>query len=173
LNLLTSARLGMRGTQPAAIPRLASRGGHHRGFTLIEVAVVLLVLALAVGIALPSIGRTSDAIRARADVASVAAFLRYAREQAIARREVHEVGLAPDARTLVLIAGDRKDVKASREIRFPTRIALESPGLRSVTFMPEGRSSGGAFLVEAPGRRLYRVSVDPLSGRINNRRVES
>jgi general secretion pathway protein H len=143
------------------------------GFTLIEVAVVLLIVSLAVGIVLPSIGRAADAIRARADVASVAAFLRHAREQAITRREPHEVALGPDARTLVLMAGSRRDVKASREIRWPTRVAVESPGPRTVIFLPEGRATGGAFLVLAAGQRLYRVSVDPLSGRVSNRRVES
>jgi general secretion pathway protein H len=144
------------------------------GFTLIEVAVVLLVLSLALGIVLPSVGRATEAIRARAEVAKIAAFLRHAREQAISRRETHEVGLAPDARTLVLIAGDRRDaVKASREIQPPMRVTVESSGPRGVAFMPEGRSSGGAFLVESPGRRLYRISVDPLSGRVSNRRVES
>jgi general secretion pathway protein H len=143
------------------------------GFSLIEVAVVLPIVALAVGLVLPSIGRGADAIRARAEVAGVAAFLRHARERAIIRREAHEVALAPDARTLLLMAGSRRDVKASREIRWPTRIAVESPGPRTVIFLPEGRATGGAFLVLAAGQRLYRVSVDPLSGRVSNRRVES
>jgi hypothetical protein len=71
------------------------------------------------------------------------------------------------------MAGSRRDVKASREIRWPTRIAVESPGPRTVIFLPEGRATGGAFLVLAAGQRLYRVSVDPLSGRVSNRRVES
>jgi hypothetical protein len=64
-------------------------------------------------------------------------------------------------------------VRAARQIRPPTRIAVQAPGPRSVIFLPEGRATGGAFLVEAAGRRLYRVTVDPLSGRVSNRRVES
>jgi general secretion pathway protein H len=151
-------------------PRCPARA---KGFTLIEVAVVLLVLALAAGLVLPSIASLTSAVRARADIAGVVAFLRYAREQAITRREAHEVRLAPDARTLLLTTGKRGEVKAARQIRPPTRIAVQSPGPRSVIFLPEGRATGGAFLVEAAGRRLYRVTVDPLSGRVSNRRVES
>jgi general secretion pathway protein H len=152
-------------------PRCPARA---KGFTLIEVAVVLLVLALAAALVLPSITSVTSAVRARSDIAGVVAFLRFAREQAITRREAYEVRLAPDARTLLLTTtGKRGEVKAARQIRPPTRIAVQSPGPRSVIFLPEGRATGGAFLVEAAGRRLYRVTVDPLSGRVSNRRVES
>jgi general secretion pathway protein H len=144
-----------------------------RGFTLIELAVVLLIVGLALGLVGPSIGRATDTIRARADVAAVAAFLRHAREQAIAKREVHRVQVDPDGQGLLLTSGDSETVKASREVRSSTRLAREPRDASAVTFLPEGRSSGGAFLVEGAGRLLYRVRVDPLSGRVSNRRVES
>jgi len=41
----------------------------RRGFTLIEVAVTLLVIALAVGVAAPSISRLLDGLRTRAEAA--------------------------------------------------------------------------------------------------------
>jgi general secretion pathway protein H len=156
-------------------PRCPGRAcpGRARGFTLIEVAVVLLILTLAAGLVLPSIVGATDAVRARLEIASVMAFLRYAREQAITRRETYEVGLGPDARTLLLTTGKRREVKAARQIRPPARIAVQSPGPRTVIFFPEGRATGGAFLVEASGRRLYQITVDPLSGRVSNRRVQS
>lgn len=144
-----------------------------RGFTLIELAVVLAILGLAAGLVLPSVGRVTDSIRARSEVAAVSAFLRHARELAIRGRETHAVRLDLQAQALLLTGRDPKVVKASREIRPPSRIDLALPGAGVITFMPAGRSSGGAFLVEAPGRRVYRVSVDPLSGRVTNRREES
>lgn len=147
--------------------------GTMAGFTLIELAVVLAILGLAAGLVLPSVGRTTDSIRARSEVAAVGAFLRHARELAITGRETHAVRLDPDAQALLLTGRDPKVVKASRVMRPPARIELVSRGAHIITFMPEGRSSGGAFLVESPGRRVYQVSVDPLSGRVTNRRVES
>jgi len=78
----------------------------RRGYTLIETTVVLLVLALAAGLAAPAIGRGLDAIRLRAEVAGVASFLRAARERAITQQHALEVEIDGDGRTLVLKAGE-------------------------------------------------------------------
>jgi general secretion pathway protein H len=148
-------------------------GPGSRGFTIIEVAVVLVILSLAAAVVLPGIGRAADTLRARSETAGVSAFLRHAREQAITRGETHEVRLDRDAQILVLTTGDGKVVKASRQVRRPARVEIDPPATRAVTFLPEGRSSGGAFLIETPGRQLYRVAVDPLSGRVTNQRLDS
>ncbi|MGH7398464.1 MAG: prepilin-type N-terminal cleavage/methylation domain-containing protein, partial [Candidatus Rokuibacteriota bacterium] len=74
----------------------------RRGYTLIEVVVVLLVLALAAGLVAPSVGRSVDALRTRAAVAGVASFLRAARTQAITREVRCEVRVDRDTHALVL-----------------------------------------------------------------------
>lgn len=142
-----------------------------RGYTLIETTVVLLVLALAAGIAAPAIGRGLDAIRLRAEVAGVASFLRAAREQAITQRHALEVGIDGDGRTLVLKAG-AEDVRAARRLS----VLHIEPGpreARSVTFFADGLSTGGRFRLEAPGPVVYVVTVSPLTGRVSTRRGES
>lgn len=142
-----------------------------RGYTLIETTVVLLVLALAAGIAAPAIGRGLDAIRLRAEVAGVASFLRAAREQAITQRHALEVGIDGDGRTLVLKAG-AEDVRAARRLS----VLHIEPGpreARSVTFFAAGLSTGGRFRLEAPGPVVYVVTVSPLTGRVSTRRGES
>lgn len=142
-----------------------------RGYTLIETTVVLLVLALAAGIAAPAIGRGLDAIRLRAEVAGVASFLRAAREQAITQRHALEVGIDGDGRTLVLKAG-AEDVRAARRLS----VLHIEPGpreARTVTFFAYGLSTGGRFRLEAPGPVVYVVTVSPLTGRVSTRRGES
>src|SRR6266496_3108184 len=54
-----------------------------RGFTLIELAVTLLILALAAAVAAPSLARGVDTVRARTEAAGIATFLRAAHEQAV------------------------------------------------------------------------------------------
>ena len=76
-----------------------------RGFTLLEVLVTLFVIAVAVSLTVPTIGRSAEAIRARAEVAGFAAFFRHAREQAITRREPQRVVVEPDAHRLMLVVG--------------------------------------------------------------------
>ena len=76
-----------------------------RGFTLIELAVTLLVLSLAAAVVVPGIGRSIGSVRARAEISGFAAYLRAAREQAITRGEAQSVRLDPETRSLVITAG--------------------------------------------------------------------
>src|SRR2546422_3729032 len=62
-----------------------------RGFTLLELIITLLVVAVAVGLVAPTIGRSTEGMRARAEVAGFSATLRHAREQAITTRQAHTV----------------------------------------------------------------------------------
>jgi prepilin-type N-terminal cleavage/methylation domain-containing protein len=136
-----------------------------RGYTLIELVVVLAVLAIATAVVGPAVGRTVDGVRARAEVAAFAAFLRGAREQAITRQRAYEVVLEPEPRALQLRRAGTEDegVQASRTFSAGLRIEAASP---RVIFWPHGMSSGARFAIEAPGARRYVITVDALTGRV-------
>ena len=137
-----------------------------RGFTLLELLVTLFVIVVAVGVVVPTIGKSADSIRARAEVAAFAAFFRHAREQAITRRQSERVVVEPDARRLTLVVGE--DVIRATRV-FPERLAIEpaTPGGLVVRFEPEGTSSGGAFRLSSGGT-TYRVTVDAATGRVRS-----
>jgi prepilin-type N-terminal cleavage/methylation domain-containing protein len=140
-----------------------------RGYTLIEVVVVLAVLAVAAAVVGPAVGRAANGVKARAEVAAVAGFLRSAREQAVTRQRPYEVVLEPEARALVLRGTGREadgSVQASRYLSPRLRMAAEPASARQVTFLPQGMSSGARFRIDAPGRRAYLVTVDALTGRV-------
>lgn len=143
----------------------------RRGYTLIETTVVLLVLALAAGVAAPAIGRGLDAIRLRAEVAGVASFLRAARERAITQHHALDVRIDEAGRTLTLNAGD-EDVRAVRHLSL-LHIEADPRAARTVTFFAYGLSTGGRFRLEAPGPVVYVVTVSPLTGRVSTRRGDS
>jgi prepilin-type N-terminal cleavage/methylation domain-containing protein len=143
----------------------------RRGYTLIETTVVLLVLALAAGVAAPAIGRGLDAIQLRAEVAGVASFLRAARERAITQRHALDVRIDEAGRTLTLNAGD-EDVRAVRHLSV-LHIEADPRAARTVTFFAYGLSTGGRFRLEAPGPVVYVVTVSPLTGRVSTRRGDS
>jgi general secretion pathway protein H len=147
------------------------------GYTLIELVLVMVVLAVASMVAAPAVGRAVDGLRARTEVAGVASFLRWAREQAVTRGQAHEVTL--DAARGVLIvrrAGDASPAGGvtRRQLSSLLHVAPE-PGriLQPITFLPQGRSSGGAFQIETAGSRVYVITVDPLTGRVSTRRANS
>lgn len=143
------------------------------GFTLIELAVVLFILGLATAVVVPSVGRGTEALRARAEVAGFSAFLRYAREQAVTRREIQEVRVDPQARLVTLTAPGKDKVRASRRLSETLRVDASPPSALTVRFLPQGLSSGGTFRIEAPGGRVFVVTVDPLTGRVAQRRGQT
>ncbi len=134
-----------------------------RGFTLLELLVTLGVIALAVGLALPAIGRSTETVRARAEIAGFSAVLRHAREQAITRREPHRVVVEPGARRVTVLAGD--EVRRARVFSGRMTIEAGASPTTSVRFEPEGSSSGGEFHLTS-GSTRYRVTVDPVTGRV-------
>ena len=143
-----------------------------RGFTLMETAVVLLVLSLAAAVAAPPVGRGLDAIRLRAEVAGVASFLRGARERAISQHRAVEVSIDGEGRALVLGGGEgdpgRGGDAAVRHLSPEVHVTAEPPPARTVTFFAHGLSSGGRFRIVAREAVVY-IVVDPLTGRVSTR----
>jgi prepilin-type N-terminal cleavage/methylation domain-containing protein len=142
-----------------------------RGFTLLELIVTLFVILLTVGLSVPLISRSSDAIRARADIAGFSAVLRHARERAITSRRAYAVVIDPTARKMTVFAGGTDgEVKETRTL--PERVSVQAspPPALTVRFEPEGTSSGAEYRVTA-GDIVYRVSVDPVTGRVKNTRL--
>ena len=142
-----------------------------RGFTLIELAVTLFVLALGVAVAAPSLARGVDTVRARAETAGLATFLRAAREQAITHNRPYEVQVKTEEGVIELRTGDT--VLASRRLALGVRVIADPPTSGTVTFLPQGLSSGARLRVEGPGRRAYLVTVDALTGRVATRRLDT
>jgi general secretion pathway protein H len=145
--------------------------GASRGFTLLELIVTLFIIVLTIGLAVPVVGRSSGAIRARADVAGFSAVLRHARERAITTRKSHAVVIDPAARKMTVFAGGTDgELKETRTL--PERLTVQAtpPPALTVRFEPEGTSSGAEYRVTA-GDVVYRVTVDPVTGRVKNTRL--
>jgi type II secretion system protein H len=142
----------------------------QRGFTLLELIVTLLVVALAVGLAIPAIGRSTETIRVRAEVAGFSAMLRHARERAIVTRRAQAVVIDPLQRRVSRRAGGPDgEVRETRTL--PERLTVEAtpPPALTVRFEPQGGSNGGDFRL-ASGDIVYRVTVDALTGRVRSAR---
>lgn len=139
-----------------------------RGFTLLELIVTLFVLALALGLAAPTIGRSVEGVLARADVASFAATLRHAREEAIVTRQRYAVAVDPLERRVTVTAGD-DDVRARRSLSPRVAVEANPPTALTVRFEPQGSSSGGEFRLRS-GAVTYRVTVDAATGRVRSTR---
>jgi prepilin-type N-terminal cleavage/methylation domain-containing protein len=154
---------GLRGLRP----RANGGCGREAGFTLLELIVTLSILAIAVGLVVPVIGRSTESLRVRAEVAGFAAFLRHAREQAITTRRPLAIVVDPDAHRMTMMAGE--EVRRARPLSPRLSVAANPPEAFTVKFEPEGFSSGAEFLLGTESI-AFRVSVDPLTGRVRSER---
>jgi general secretion pathway protein H len=140
------------------------------GFTLLELIVTMFVIALAVGLVAPIVGRSADTLRGRADVARFSAMLRYAHDQAITTRKAHAFVVDPPGHRATIIAAP-DEVRQTRALSADLGIAANPPDALRVNFEPSGVSSGGDFRLTT-GRMRFRVSIDQLTGRVRIERQE-
>ncbi|HUN46510.1 MAG TPA: GspH/FimT family pseudopilin [Stellaceae bacterium] len=140
----------------------------ERGFTLIELVVVLAILALATALVTPLLSRGRDRAEFDATVREVAAALRETRSLAMTR-DRSEALLVDVAHGVLRWGGRPADHRVPRSIRLALlttageRLDEESGDIR---FFPDGSSTGGHVTL-MQGERRRDVFVDWLSGRIS------
>src|SRR5215813_11559239 len=94
-----------------------------RGFTLLE---LIVTLAVAVGLVAPTIGRGTETLRARAEVAGFSATFRHAREQAITTRQPYTVTVNPSSRLVIVTTGE-DEVRWTRALSSRVDIRADTP----------------------------------------------
>lgn len=128
--------------------------GDERGFTLLEMIVVLAVLGLTVGLVIAHGPLRSAGLDARSAASMLAGTLRAARSEAIA--DDRPVGVAFD--------GPAGLVRVGTGPARPLGARLEPPG-RPLVFLPDGSSAGARIgVASGPVRKV--VAVDWLTGRV-------
>lgn len=134
----------------------------ERGFTLIEMIVVLAVLALVAGLVLTRGPQRSAALEMRAASAAVAQTLRLARSRAIAGNQPVPVQFDPRAAAFRL----GSDPVRSLPRGFALAVTVAEGQGASILFLPDGSSTGGKVAL-AGGGRAAQVGVDWLTGRVS------
>ena len=136
----------------------------NRGFTLVEIMVVLVIVALMMALVGSSISRNISGAQMRTAAGKVAASMRYTRTQAILTK-TEQVFLV-DTEKLTYQAGDSeaKELPEGMKVELNTaRSELTSETAGGIRFYPDGGSTGGNVRLEANGR-IYRVNVAWLTG---------
>jgi general secretion pathway protein H len=137
---------------------------HAGGFTLVEMLVVLVIIALIMGLVGTSISRNISGAEMRTAASKVAASLRYTRTQAILTK-TEQVFLV-DTEKLTYQAGTREAQQLPEGMKMELNTArseLTSETAGGIRFYPDGGSTGGNVRLEANGR-IYRVNVAWLTG---------
>lgn len=140
------------------------------GFTLLELIVALFVIALAVALVSPVIGRSTDSLRERSEVARFSAMIRHARDQAITTRRGHAFVVDLMGHRAAIVAAPDQ-IERTRALPAEMKVEANPPQALTVRFEPSGVSSGGEFRLTTASNR-YLVTVDPLTGRVRVERRE-
>lgn len=146
----------------------------QKGFTLIEILVVVAIMGLVMAAVPPLLSRLHGKMELRASVRGVTALLREARNRAIASNGT--AVFYADLRTRncgVAGGGPSRDLPEGIALRLTTteedRVDDQLGGIR---FFPDGSSSGGGMRLAGNGVS-YEIKVDWLSGRVSVAEAEA
>ena len=148
---------------------MIGNGGGERGFTLIELVVVLTLLGLFL-LVLPPVLGSGGGIGLKAAARDVAGGLKRAQSRAIARNE--EVVFVLDLNAHHFRVGGEREARP-----LPDRVGLRlytaqselvDSAIGAIRFYPDGSSTGGEVALSS-GAREYHVAVDWLTGRVRVR----
>jgi general secretion pathway protein H len=141
----------------------------QRGFTLIELLVVLAIGALLVGLVPSAFDRLHESSQYRDTVRAMVIDLRQARQQALAYGQVVNFHVNLSDRQFGIEGQPLKPLPTSLEIKTTvgrTDLSSKAPQA-TITFMPDGGSSGGTIeLVRSSGGGV-RIRVDWLFGQVS------
>jgi general secretion pathway protein H len=144
-----------------------------RGFTLIEVIMVLMLAALVITVAAVSLTRGLGTAKVRAAGQDLVAALRYTRAQAIVTRKQQSLELDVEQRSYVAPRRDPVQLPKDMELRLLTA-AEERTGASTgrVRFYPDGSSTGGRIKL-VYGARAWDVEIAWLTGEVRLRQGEA
>jgi len=160
-----------------------------RGFSFIELIVVLVLLSLSIALIAPSLFRFSKSVELKTAAKKVAAILRYSRSEAINKGKVYQVIF--DSNLMVVKVqtveseGQEEQEKKEQEKKeekdtskvyaLPSSIQMKElkvestqypSDLPAIEFYPNGGSNGGDILLDTPSEKGYKIKVNFLTGTV-------
>lgn len=147
----------------------ASSSKKHRlsqaGFTLIEVAVVLVILAVVLGVVIGRRPMRSRGLEVRAAAGMLSQSLRAARAQAISTDQDVFVSIDPARHVFGTDGRESHQIDPGIPIVISESEFANPGGVRIIRFSGDGSSSGGIVHL-GTGKAQLRVSVEWLTGKV-------
>lgn len=143
-----------------------------RGFTLVELMVVMVIISLIMGLVATSMSSSISAAQSRAATRKVVASLRYTRARAIIEKK--EKVFLVNTETRSYMAPGRKQVNLPEgvDVTITTaRSELTSEEVAGIRFFPDGGSTGGHIELTV-NEREYRINIAWLTGEASLEKME-
>lgn len=141
-----------------------------RGFTLIELIVVLFIIAMAAALVGPAIDSGMRTREVRSAVRALASAVRTMQGDAVRTGKVQILVLDP-AQNVIGVDGTDRAISLGEVARLAelSDVTVDASGVARVRFFPNGSNTGLSVLVDDPDRPEdlgYVVHVDPLIGSV-------
>jgi general secretion pathway protein H len=154
---------------------IASKRKDHsklRGFTLVELLVVMTIIAIIVGLTPLAYERLHDSAQYRSTVRTALSDLRAARQQAMTQGIETRFAVDLQTRTFGVMGGTATVVPQPLTLR-ATMASEESgsDGMLTIRFLPRGGASGGSLDIIRPSGAGVRLRVDWFTGRVEQEAV--
>ncbi|MGB9700321.1 MAG: prepilin-type N-terminal cleavage/methylation domain-containing protein [Thermodesulfobacteriota bacterium] len=158
----------------------------NKGFTLLELVLVLILLSLGVYLVVPSMARLATAVELKGTAQKIAGILRYYRMATVQKGQVHQILIDQKQRELIVRAlksGKKEgtDFTWTEKIKYqiPAGINLQEeicPGeynadLPAIEFYPTGQANGGQILLVDPDQQGYRIKISFLTGLVEVEKI--
>lgn len=133
--------------------------GRDKGFVLIELIIVLVILGIAIAFILPAFNSLSITIERKTIQRKVINYFEKIRNLAIISNSI----------VRIKIAGNRLEVN-KKILQFQNKGIKEIINSKSkdkfITFYPDGTSSGGRLIFVTDNDKSFGVTVDPVTGSV-------
>jgi general secretion pathway protein H len=148
-----------------------------RGFSLLELVIVLVILSLATLLMAPKLSRTMSHMEVKGAARRVSALLRHCRSDAINQKKTFLISFDADANAVsISILTEGEDApKADRSYVLSKEVHMEKveagknaveSELPTLEFYPNGGSNGGRVALKSTEGRSYAIGVDSLTGMV-------
>ena len=151
----------------------------EKGFSLLELIVVLIVISLSIALITPSVGRISKTLELKAAAKRISGILRYYRSESVQKGIVYQVCFDSNGRELRIQVAETKEEEEQKGRQAPARFPLPQ-GIQikelnipdplypadapAVEFYANGGSNGGTITLDNQGVKGLRIRIHFLTG---------
>jgi general secretion pathway protein H len=138
----------------------------NKGFTLLELIVVLFIVVLGFSVVGINLSSGNDATELKASARDIVSALRFARGQALISHQETTVTLDLAENTYTVSSRDRiYPIPKAIDVTVVTAQSELSEGSASIRFFADGSSTGGRITLEL-GKATWQIDINWLTGQI-------